>query len=517
MKTLLRVLFVWSIASVFMSAAATADDAPAGTVTPERVKTATAELEKLAQQTLKSMDLPGIAIAVVHRDQVVYKQGFGVREAGKADAIDADTVFQLASVSKPLSSTVLAAVVGEGKISWDDRVIDHDPGFRMYDPYATRELRLRDLLCHRSGLPDHAGDLLEDLGFDRNEILRRLRYQPPDSSFRAHYAYTNFGYSEAGFAAAKASGETWEDLAAKALFAPLGMRSTSYRFADYEKAKNRALIHVRVDGKWTAKNTRQPDAQAPAGGASSTLNDMAQWLRLLLGEGKFDGRQLIADSALAEAHTPQMLLSFDPQRGRVGSYGLGWNVIVERGGKTLLKHSGGFSLGMRTEVSLLPAEELAIVVLSNAGPTGVPEGLTESFFDLVLDDKLERDWIEFANRMSAEDAKRELEVERDYTKAPPNPTPPLKLAAYEGKYANDFFGEIELVDKQGVLILRMGPKPLAFSLRPWDRDAFIYQPTGEQAVGPSGVRFAVAPDGKADRVLIENLNVHGQGTFSRVK
>jgi CubicO group peptidase (beta-lactamase class C family) len=185
MKTLLRVLFACSIASVFMSAAATADDSPAGAFTPERVKAATAELEKLAQQTLKGMDLPGIAIAVVHRDRVVYKQGFGVREAGKPDAIDADTVFQLASVSKPLSSTVLAAIVGEGRISWDDRVIDHDASFRMYDPYVTRELRLRDLLCHRSGLPDHAGDLLEDLGFDRNEILRRLRYQPPDSSFRA--------------------------------------------------------------------------------------------------------------------------------------------------------------------------------------------------------------------------------------------------------------------------------------------------------------------------------------------
>jgi CubicO group peptidase (beta-lactamase class C family) len=495
-----------------------ADDATAkAEVTPERLQTALAELQTLAEQTLTSTGVPGIAIAVVHRDQVVYKQGFGVREAGKPERIDADTVFQVASMSKPIASTVLAALVSEGQIKWDDRVIDHDAGFRMYQPFVTRELRLRDLLCHRSGLPDHCGDLLEDLGYERDEILRRLRYQPPSSSFRTEFAYTNFGYSEAGYAAAKASGESWEDLAAKKLFGPLGMTSTSYRFADYSQADNRARLHVRVDGKWTAKNTRQPDAQAPAGGASSTLNDLVRWMRLLLNEGQHDGRQLISAEALAETHSPQIVTGFSPDQGRVSSYGLGWIVSVERGGKVFWKHSGAFSLGMRTEVAVLPSEELAIVVLSNAGPTGLPEGLTESFFDLALDGKLQRDWVEFANRMFDEETKRELGQERDYTRAPAQTTPPLTPSAYLGKYANEFFGPIEVAEKQGTLILRMGPKPLAFSLRHWNRDAFIYQPSGESAGGPSGVRFLVAPDGQSDQVLIENLNIHGQGTFTRVK
>ena len=486
-------------------------------VTTERVQSALSELEKLTKQTLTSTGVPGIAIAVVHQDKVVFKQGFGVREAGKPEPIDADTVFQMASMSKPIASTVLAALVSEGRIDWDDRVIDHDASFRMYDPYVTRELRLRDLLCHRSGLPDHCGDLLEDIGYDRHEVLRRLRFQPPASSFRAQYAYTNFGYSEAGYAAANANGDSWEDLASKKLFAPLGMSSTSYRFADYAKAKNLALLHVRVDGKWVAKNTRQPDAQAPAGSCSSTLNDLVRWMRLQLNEGKFDGRQLISASALAETHTPQIVTGFSPEQGRIVSYGLGWNVIVERGGKVFWKHSGMFSLGMRTEVAMLPAEELAIVVLSNAAPTGIPEGLVESFFDLVLDGKLQRDWIEFANRMSDEDVKKELSQDRDYNHPPTKPTPALQLSAYVGKYANDFFGPIEIVEKQGALILRLGPKPMAFTLRHWDRDVFIYQPTGENAGGPGGLRFSIAPDGQADQVLIENLNIHGQGTFARVK
>ena len=509
------------LGTVVISLSATvarADVPPASSeATPERVKTAVRELEKLARQTLKSVGVPGIAIAVIHRDQVILKQGFGVREAGKPALVDADTVFQVASMSKPMASTVLAASVGEGQIGWDDRVIDHDPGFRMYDPYTTRELRLRDLLCHRSGLPDHCGDLLEDLGYDRQEVLRRLRFQPPDNSFRSQYAYTNFGYSEAAYAAAKASGENWEEMSMKKLFAPLGMAATSYRFADYAKAKNRALLHVRVDGKWVAKNTRQPDAQAPAGGASSTLNDLIRWMRLLLNEGKFNGRELISASALAETHTPQIVMGFAQDQGRVNSYGLGWIVSVERGGKVFWKHSGAFSLGVRTSVAIFPAEELAVVVLSNAAPTGVPEGLIESFYDWVLDGKLQRDWVEFANRMFDEEVKKELAEERDYSKPPTEPTPALALSAYTGKFENDFFGRIELSDQQGALVLKIGPGPLEFTLRHWNRDTFIYQPTGESAGGLSGVCFSVAPNGVADRVLIENLNIHGQGAFEALE
>ncbi len=366
-------------------------------------------------------------------------------------------------------------------------------------------------------MPDHAGDLLEDVGYSAPEILHRLRYQPPASSFRTEFAYTNFGYSEAAYAVAKSRGEEWNDLAAKTLFAPLGMTSTSYRFADYAKAKNRALLHVRAGGKWIAKNTRQPDAQAPAGGISTTLNDLVRWVRLQIDDGKFDGRQLVSADALAETHTPQIVTGFTPAQGRLVSYGLGWNVNIERGGRVFWKHSGEFSLGTRTEVAVLPSERLAIVVLSNAAPTGVPESLTESFFDLVLDGKLERDWIAFAQRMSDAGVQQERARERDYSHPPAEPTPALALSAYTGKYANEYFGPIEFAENDGQLVLRLGPKPIEFPLRHWDRDTFIYQPTGEMAGGPSGVCFSIAPNGQADRVLVENLDAHGEGAFPRVK
>ena len=208
-----------------------------GHVAPERLQAAVGKLDELANDTLLRMDFPGIAVVVAHEDRVVFNKGYGVREAGRPERVDADTVFQVASVSKPITSSVLAVLVGEGRVGWDDRVIDRDPGFRMSDPWVTRELRLRDFLCHRSGLPDHCGDWLEDLGYSRQEILRRLRFQPPASSFRSEYAYTNFGYSEAAYAAARTGGDAWENVAVQKLFTPLGMTSTSYRFADYARAR----------------------------------------------------------------------------------------------------------------------------------------------------------------------------------------------------------------------------------------------------------------------------------------
>jgi CubicO group peptidase (beta-lactamase class C family) len=506
----------WPFAAVFLILLPLgAQASPPPAVTPEKMKATLPQLEKLAEQTLKRTGVPGIAIAVVHKGEVVYLKGFGVREAGKEQPIDADTVFQLASVSKPITSTVLAVLVGQKQIDWDDRVIDHDPGFRLCDPWATRELRLRDLLCHRSGLPDHAGDLLEDMGYGRDEILRRLRYQRPASSFRSEYAYTNFGYTEAAVAAARAAGESWADLAAQTLYHPLGMKSTSSRYVDFARAANRAKLHVRIDGKWVAKYERNPDAQSPAGGVSSTPRDLTRWMRLQLADGKFEGKQLVAEQALAETRRPQMVTGFDPKAGRISSYGLGWIVSNERRGRIFCKHSGGFALGVRTEVALLPSEEVGIAVLSNAAPTGVPEAITESFFDLLLDGGVGRDWVEFANRMFEEEVKRELGKETDYTKAPARRLPALPFGAYTGTYHSSFFGDIEVAEDGGSLVLRMGPKKKSYRLRPWDRDVFLYQPTGEMAGGLAGVIFRLGPDRKAAGVLVENLNVHGQGMFAR--
>lgn len=487
---------------------------PAPTVTSERIKTALAEFEKFAAETMQKTGVPGMAIAVVHRDALVYLNGFGVRQVGKDQPVDADTVFQIASLSKPIGATVLAELVGERIIDWDDRIIDRDAEFRMYDPWVTRSLTIRDLLCHRSGLPAHAGDLLEDLGYGRAEILYRLRFAKPASSFRSQFAYTNFGFTEACVAGARAANQPWEELCAAKLFRPLGMSSTSSRFADFEAATNRAVLHARSDGQWAARYVRQPDAQSPAGGVSSTIRDMSRWMRLQLASGQFERRQIIAAEALGETHRPQFISRRpeNPATDRAGFYGLGWNVSYDDQGRVRLGHSGGFELGAATVVNLVPAEKLGIVVLTNASPIGVPEAVAAGFLDLALSGRIERDWVKLFGGLFEAAADKP----KDYSKPPEKISPPLSADAYVAVYRNEYFGDIEFVQTDGTLQLQSGPKKTPFALRHWDRDTFLFKPVGEMAVGLSAATFQIGSDGRATSVVLENLNVHGQGRFVRV-
>jgi CubicO group peptidase (beta-lactamase class C family) len=491
---------------------AAADDLP-----PEKVTAALPGLEKYIDGLRAKTGVPGLAVAVVHADRVVYLKGFGVREVGSTGAVDADTVFQLASVSKPLTTTVIAGLVGDGTVKWDSKTSDLDPGFRLWGDYVSGEVTLRDLLCHRTGLPDHAGDLLEDLGYSRAEVLHRLRFQKPAGLFRSSYAYTNFGFTEAGVAAAKAAGKSWEDLAADRLFKPLGMDHTSYRHADYASANNRTRLHVRAGGTWAAKFDRQPDAQAPAGGASSSARDLAKWLRLLLADGSFDGKQVIAAAALAETQKPQVVsVPAKKPTDRTSFYGLGWNVGHDPAGRLTLNHSGAFDLGAATCVALVPAEKLGIVVLTNGAPIGVPEAVAFTFLDLAHAGKPGRDWFAFLTPVFEEMARPTYGTRVDYNKEPAGKSPPLSAASYAGTYHNDFLGDAVVAEEKGKLVLKLGPKPMAFPLSHFDRDTFTYQPEGEMSAGRSGVFFRIGPDRVADAVTVENLNVHGSGTLTRV-
>ena len=388
--------FLAMISLLFLYRAARAEEG-SSQINPAHVDLAVQEVQKLCQGETDNNTVPGIGIAVVFQNRVTLTAGFGVRDVETRMPVDADTVFQLASLSKPIGASVVAALISKGKISWDSRISDLDPDFAMYDPWVTREITIRDFYSHRSGLPSHSGDLLEDLGFSRQEILHRLRYQKPDSSFRSHYAYTNFGITEAGVAAAKAYGMIWEDASDQKLYRPLGMSSTSSRHADFVARANKALGHVRENGKWVQKYQRDPDTESPAGGVSSSAKDLAKWMRLQLEDGEFDGKRIVDARALSDARSPQMLTAFSSLDGLPTFYGLGWNVNYNRQGRLRLGHSGGFALGAATNVLLLPSEHLGIVVLTNAYPIGVAEGIANTFADVALYGKATRDWIALFN------------------------------------------------------------------------------------------------------------------------
>ena len=482
-----------------------------------RIESYLPALDDLVRETLKQTGVPGLSIAIVHSDQIVCLEGFGVRQAGKPEPVNADTVFQLASMSKPIASTVVAALAGDGLVTWDDPIVRHDPEFAMHAAWVTREITLRDMFCHRSGLPHHAGDTLEDIGYDRREVLHRLRYIKPASSFRSHYAYTNFGLTAAAIAAAKASGKSWEDLSVERLYRPLGMKSTSSRFADFTASPNRALGHVGQDGAWAAKYTRDPDAQSPAGGVSSSARDMAQWLRLQLGRGSIDGREIIRAAALDETHRPQAVSTpaANAMVDRSSFYGLGWGIGYDEQGRIRWSHSGGFNLGAATCVNVLPVEQIGIVALTNTCPIGVPEAICRSFLDLALTGKVERDWLALFGQAMAATMAPEYGTSIDYSKLPERPTAALAANAYVGNYRSDLYGPIWVAATDPELVLKLGPRQELYVLRHFDRDVFTYQPIGENAYGPSAVRFQIGANQNATSLTIENLDTTGQGTFHR--
>lgn len=494
---------------------------PPGKVEPildrQKVDAALTWLDGYAQAAMDSTGLPGMAITVVYQDAVLYAKGFGVREVDKPDKVGPDTVFQLASVSKPLASTVVAAVVGRKAMTWTDPIISHSPNFSLKDEFVTQNASSADLMSHQGGLKTGAGDLLEDLGFDRAYIFARLNQQPLDP-FRASYNYSNFGFTWGGQAAADAMKMSWEDLADEVLFKPLGMTSTSYRYADYEKREDRAIIHVPLgDKKWEAKYRRTPDAEAPAGGASSSVRDLAQWLRLQLGNGAYEGKPVVDAEALQTSHVPHAISrpAQDPA-ARSGAYGLGWNVSSDDLGRVVLGHSGAFNLGVATAVSMLPGEGLAIVAVTNGRPQGIPEAITAAFLDTLQHGSPTVDWLTFTNgvfkQIDAADAPA-----ADYTKAPASPAPAQSLSSYAGRYSSSYYGPLVVAQANGVLSMTMGPSaaPTTFPLTHFDGDTFSFDSIGENANGLAGAIFAAPSGGSAPSVRLDFYDRTGLGTFSR--
>ncbi len=490
-------------------------------LTLAQVKAAIPQLESLTRNTLEKTKIPGLAMAIVYQDQIVYLKGFGVREVGRPELVNSDTVFQIASLSKPVTATVISALVSDGRVQWDDPVQRYLPEFSLSDPAVSRAVTIRDLLAHRSGLPDHGGDLLEDIGFDRAEVLRRLRFIPIANRFRAQYDYTNFGFTTAALAAAKSTGQAWEDIAESRLFQPLGMTNSSYRYADFLAQTNRVKNHQWVNGEWQVREQRNPDAQAPAGGVSASIRDLAQWMRLQLNNGQFQGQEIIRTEAFVEPHRPQMISSFaqNPSQDRSGFYGLGWGVSYAEASPIRLSHSGAFALGAATVVNLIPAEGLGIIVLSNAAPIGVPEALAASFLDLVSNGQVQRDYVELFQGLFAKLMAPNYGTSVNYAQLPANGVPAQPFQRYVGRYENDYFGPIAVEEVAGQLVLFVGPNQEAFPLQHYNGDVFSYQPRGENAFGRSGVTFTMPLNSEkpAQQVMIEYLNTTQLGTFSRTR
>jgi CubicO group peptidase (beta-lactamase class C family) len=496
----------------------TLSDAPPNQVSgldipPGRIENAVSKVDGLVGDLMKTSGIPGMAVAIVHGGKTLYAKGFGVRDASKGDGQDnkvgADTVFQLASVSKSVGATVVAHEVTDKVIGWDTPVVSVLPWFALSDPYVTRHVTVADLYSHRSGLPDHAGDKLEDLGYNRRQTLERLKYLPL-APFRISYAYTNFGVTAAAETVAAAAGKSWEDLSDEVLYRPLGMASTSSRFADFMARPDHAVNHVKVGDKWEPRFQRDPDPQSAAGGVSSSGNDMARWLTMLLANGTYNGQRITSGEALLPAITPQVVsVPAATPKARAGLYGHGFNVSVNSSGRTEYSHSGAFALGAATNFVVMPSEDLAIVALTNAAPIGVPETLTAEFMDLVQYGQIREDWPGLYEK--ALGWMNNPEGSLAGKQPPANPTSAGPLGEYLGVYASDYWGPAIVTERDGALQLEMGPNGQTFPLTHWDGDTFTFPVTDENAP-PGTISKAVF---SGNTLNLEFFDTDKLGTFTR--
>jgi CubicO group peptidase (beta-lactamase class C family) len=507
---------LWANAPMPSLAADTSPPQTAGVPIPDgQIDKAIASLDAIASDVMKKSGMPGMAVAVVRDGKTVYAKGFGVRKIGESQSVDADTVFQIASLSKSLAASVVAHEVGAGTVKWDTPVVAHLPWFTLADPWVTQHVTIADMFSHRSGLPDHAGDDLEDLGYDRRTVLERLRLLPLHG-FRDTYAYTNFGLTAAAEAVAAASGKGWENLSEDVLYKPLGMTATSSRFADFERRSNRAFGHVKVGAGFQPKYQRLPDPQSPAGGVSSSANDLARWVAMVLQNGKFEGRQIIPADALLPAVTAEVISSYSAAvDARPSFYGYGFGVGITPAGRTMISHSGAFAMGAGTHYAIIPSAGVGIVVLTNAEPGGAAEALGASFTDLVQFGMITRDW--FA-AYSAAMAGLVAPIGDLVGKSPSTtPAPTSKLSSYVGTYASSYFGNAEIFQVSGHLELKVGLSGTPYVLTHWNGDVFSVSPSSESEPdgSQSSITFERSGNEPAHELTIQYLNSNGLGLFLR--
>ncbi|WP_197411384.1 MULTISPECIES: serine hydrolase [unclassified Sphingopyxis] len=466
---------------------------PAPEVSPTTAE-ALGGLDAYIESARKAWHVPGLSIAIVRDDRIVYSRGFGVREAGKPGKVDADTVFAIGSATKAFTAAALGMLVDDKKIEWDGAVHDYMPSFELHDPYVTRHVTVRDLLSHRTGVVTNGG-LWYGSGFDRREIMRRLRFQTETLGFRNQYQYQNEMFIVAGEIVSAVTGTSYDQFIAGRIFEPLGMRRTNTSVTALKGLANVATPHALLDGKATPVEYRMIDNVGGAGVINSSARDMAQWVRLQLGGGTFEGKRLIASTTLTEMHSGQIV----PRGGtdalfKFSEYGLGWGMQEYRGQK-IVQHSGAID-GMQSMVAMIPERKLGVVVLTN----GLRTKLATAVELRVLDAFLGGPATDHSAVMKQEsdDAVRIAREKAAATSGSVTIAPArLPLDRYVGTYSSDLLGEIAITLADGKLKLA---RPQATAVLNHDRnDMFKAQwdsPGQRSITGQTSVGFTFAPDGE---------------------
>lgn len=470
----------------------------------------------------KAIGVPGMAIAIVEDRSITFAKGFGIRGMGAPEAVDADTIFPTGSTSKAFTVAALAVLVDAGKIGWDDKVIDHLPGFQMYDPWVTREITIRDLLVHRSGLGLGGGDLLfvPRTNLSRAESVRRLRYLKPATSFRSGFAYDNVLYMVAGQLIEAVSGETWEKFTVEHVLRPAGMLHATSDNGSRFATVNRAQPHARVNGvlrgigDQTRLNEREElgSNSAPAGGLAMSANDMALWLQIQLDSGKLpgDNGRLFSEAAHEEMWRPTTLQPIDPRppdlkltEPMFNTYALGWDVRDYRGAK-IVWH-GGAVFGFLAAVVLIPEKHVGFSIFINSEDGEIINGLLFELLDHYLGLSA-NDWPVKFRALKQQRLEDALKFYKLSVAKPAEVGPSLPLGRYAGTYADPWYGNIDISLVKDHLAVDFKSTPrMGGTLEHWQYDSFVTR-FEDRTIEPAYLTFGLDANGKVDRITLKPVS-----------
>ncbi|TVS13380.1 MAG: serine hydrolase [Wenzhouxiangella sp.] len=442
--------------------------------------------------------IPGMAVGVVHDDAVIHLAGYGRLHQDRDRAVDPDTLFGVASITKAMTAAVLASLVDAGELGWDDRVVDHLPWFRLKDPCVTREVRIRDLLSHQVGVGRMTGNRLQFMPqASREAVIRQMRYHRPEAPFRSRYVYSNVMYSVAGEVAAAITGQTWEELVHERLFSPLNMNRSNTSITEFAAGDtNIAYPHQEIDGELVTIERRNFDNVAPAASVNASVQDMVQWLRLQLGEpGVYAGQRLFSEEVMAQMHSPQVVLDRSDRTEPVRAYGLGWSMNHYQGFQ-LLQH-GGATDGFNTLLVMVPELDLGIVVVTNTFET-YRTAVVNTIIDRIAD-LPETDWTadlhdEYRERYAEVQAERQAIHEQRQTGTKPS----LTSAQLIGEYHDDLYGTARVFanDHDGLSVEFFEDGHTLLDLEHWHHDTWRAR-YRNQAQREKFMYFTRAADGGA--------------------
>ena len=470
-------------------------------------------LDEYIREVMETFEVPGLALAIVKDGEVVLSEGYGVRRLGEPTPVDAHTLFGIASNTKAFTAAAIGILVEEGKLEWDQPVIDVLPSFRMSDPYVTAELTIRDLLVHRSGLGLGAGDLLFWPGttYDRDEIVRRLRYVPIENSFRATYNYDNVLYMVAGEVIEAASGMAWDAFVETRILKPLGMGDSRASLVAAAPDRNVAYTHARVDGVVREVPPDTTGSIGPAGGIMSSAADMARWLGVQLGRGKLaDGDSLFSEATSRELWTLVTPLEPNPPppelaplAANFNGYALGFFVGDYRGRK-MVRHTGGLP-GFVSRVAMIPEEGIGVAVLTNQESGAAFDAIAFHVLDHYLAVEPPYDWLggwkALVARMDSLNAAvvSEAAAARDSTAGPS-----LPIERYAGVYEDPWYGDVGISLEGDGLVMRFSrTPPMVGDLEHWQYDTFLVRWRDRSLRADAFVTFQLEPDGEVERVRME--------------